>query len=287
MFRGEQKRRVMKLLSNLPAIVYLFLLFYIPLAILLAISFTVPAKFKVIWEFTLENHIRVFTDPRFYMPIINTFFIVTAATIALIIVGFPIAYYLARIKPDLGMKLIFFLIIPVEVNYLIRIYAWRVILGENGFINSLLLSLGIIEEPLTFLFYSWVAVVIVLIHEWLPYVVIPFYVNLVGIPRELYEAAMDLGANRLQVFRTVTLPLVKPALLTVMFIVFIPSLGEFAIPALVGGQSGVMIGVLIDRYLSDFRLAMGAALSFFLLIVTLGLSLLMIRIFGYESLYQR
>jgi len=287
MFRGEDRKRFMTLISNLPTATYVFLLFYIPLGILILISFTVPSKFRVIWEFTLENHIRVFTDPRFYTPILNTFLIVTAATLALIAIGFPIAYYLARVRPDLGLKIIFFLIIPVEVNYLIRIYAWRVILGENGLINSFLISLGLIDKPLTILFYSWVSVVIVLIHEWLPYVVIPFYVNLVGIPRDLYEAAMDLGANKLQVFRSITLPLVKPAILTVMFIVFIPSLGEFAIPALVGGQSGVMIGVLIDRYLTDFRLAMGAALSFFLLIVTLILSLIMIKIFGYESLYQR
>jgi len=169
------------------------------------------------------------------------------------------------------------------VNYLIRVYAWRNILGENGFLNSLLLSLGIIEKPISYLFYSWFAVVIVLIHEWLPYVVIP----LVGIPRQLYEAAMDLGANRWQIFRTITLPLVKPAVLTVLFIVFIPSLGEFAIPSLVGGESGIMLGVLIDRYLSDFRLAFGAALSFILLLVTMGLSILMIKIFGYEALYQR
>ncbi len=284
---GESLQRLRIFLSNLPASAYIFIMFYVSIGILIAISFTVPRKYVVEWSFTLENYVRIFTDPRFLSPILNTFLIVTVATILLIIVGFPIAYYLARVNPNLGIKLIFFLIIPVEVNYLIRVYAWRNILGENGFLNSLLLSLGVIDKPLTFLFYSWFAVVIVLIHEWLPYVVIPFYVNLVGIPRQLYEAAMDLGANRWQIFRSITLPLVKPAVLTVLFIVFIPSLGEFAIPSLVGGESGIMLGVLIDRYLSDFRLAFGAALSFILLLVTMGLSILMIKIFGYEALYQR
>ena len=284
---GEFKKRVETFISNLPSIAYIFALFYIPIVILFLISFTPPRKFIVEWRFTLENYINVFTNPSYYRVLINTFWIVLVATVFLIVVGFPIAYYLARMNRKLGNKILYFLIIPVEINYLIRVYAWRVILGENGLLNSLLIALGIVEKPLTIFFYSWIAVVIVLIHEWLPYVIVPFYVNLIGISDEIYEAAMDLGASRLQIFRTITLPLVKPAILTIVFIVSIPSLGEFAIPYLVGGQSGIMLGVLIDRYLSGFQLAIGATLSFFLLIITLILSLIMIRIFGYEALYAR
>ncbi len=280
-------KRIRMFISNIPSILYILILFYIPIVILLAISFTPPRKFIVEWVFTLENYVNVFTNPNYYRILLNTFWIVIVATIMLIIIGFPIAYYLARMNRRLGAKILYFLIIPVEINYLIRVYAWKVILGENGFLNLLLISLGIIEKPLTIFFYSWVAVVIVLIHEWLPYVIVPFYVNLVGISDEIYDAAMDLGATRLQIFRTITLPLVKPAILTIVFLVTIPSLGEFAIPYLVGGQSGIMLGVLIDRYLSGFQLAIGAALSFFLLVITLILSMIMIKIFGYEALYTR
>lgn len=280
-------RGIRILISNLPSILYLLLLFYIPISILLAISFTPPRKYIVEWVFTLENYINIFTNPNYYRILLNTFWIVIVATVMLIIIGFPIAYYLARMNRELGARILYFMIIPVEINYLIRVYAWRVILGENGFLNLLLISLGIVERPLTIFFYSWMAVVIVLIHEWLPYVIVPFYVNLVGISDEIYEAAMDLGATRLQIFRSITLPLVKPAILTIVFIVTIPSLGEFAIPYLVGGQSGIMLGVLIDRYLGGFQLAIGAALSSFLLLITLILSMIMIRLFGYEALYSR
>ncbi len=275
------------LAGNLPSLAYLLLLFYLPIAILFAISLTRPRKYIVTWEFTLENYVKVFLEPTYYRVLWNTFVIVSVATILLIVVAYPIAYYLARIAPAIGDKLLLYMIIPVEVNYLIRIYAWRVILGENGLLNMLLISLGIVEKPLTIFFYSWFAVVIVIIHEYLPYVVVPFYLNLRGIPREIYEAAMDLGATRLQIIRTIVLPMSKPGLLSVIFIVFIPTLGEFAIPSLVGGQTGLMIGNLIDRYLSQFNLAIGATLSFFLLLFSIIISAIMIRIFGYEALYTR
>ncbi|RLG60029.1 ABC transporter permease [Candidatus Geothermarchaeota archaeon] len=287
----EKRRRFKEvfktILGNIPASLYIFILFYIPMAILLAISFTIPRKYLVIWRFTIENYVRIFTDPTYYRILLNTFWIVTVATILLIIIGYPIAYYLARINVRMGDRILLFTIIPVEINYLIRIYAWRVILGENGLLNSLLIALGVIEEPLTIFFYSWFAVVIVLIHEWLPYVVVPFYVNLRGIPREIYEAAMDLGASRLYILRTITLPLSKPGILSVVFMVFIPTLGEFAIPSLVGGQTGLMLGNLIDRYLGEFNIAIGATLSFFLLLFSIILSIIMIKIFGYEALYSR
>ncbi len=280
-------RRLGYYLGNLPGIIYILLLFYAPIAILFVISLTPPHKYIVIWEFTPINYFKVFTEATYYRILLNTFMIVSVATILLIIVAYPIAYYLARIAPNIGDRLLLFTIIPVEVNYLIRIYAWRVILGENGFLNSLLISMGLIHKPLTIFFYSWFAVVIVIIHEYLPYVVVPFYLNLRGIPNEIYEAAMDLGASKLQILRTITLPLSKPGLLSVVFIVFIPTLGEFAIPSLVGGQTGLMIGNLIDRYLSQFNLAIGATLSFFLLLFSIIISLIMIRLFGYEALYAR
>ena len=290
-YREETSRRFKRifrdLIGNLPGVVYIFILFYIPMAILFIISFTIPRKYIVIWRFTIDNYIRIFTDPSYYRILLNTFWIVTIATTLLIVISYPIAYYLARINTKIGDRLLLFTIIPVEINYLIRIYAWRVILGENGLLNLLLISLGIVEKPLTIFFYSWFAVVIVLIHEWLPYVIVPFYVNLKGIPKEIYEAAMDLGAGKLHVLRTITLPLSKPGVLSVVFMVFIPTLGEFAIPSLVGGQTGVMIGNLIDRYLSQFNLAIGATLSFFLLLFSLILSIIMIKIFGYEALYSR
>lgn len=236
---------------------------------------------------TLENYIRFFTSPIYLRVLLNTLFIVSVAMALLLLVGFPIAYFIARYVRAYGDRLILLMLIPVEINYLIRIFAWRTILGENGILNSLLLTLGIIDHPLQIFFYNWFAIVIVTMHEWLPYVVIPIYISLRGIPRSLYEAAQDLGASRIQTFFKITLPLCKPGILTAIFIVFIPALGEFAIPALVGGKSGYMIGNMIEnQLLAAGNWPLATAASVILLVTSLLIVGIMVKILGMEALYK-
>jgi|Deesub1362B_J571_1020462.scaffolds.fasta_scaffold00003_221 spermidine/putrescine transport system permease protein len=281
------KRRIFSL-TNLPSVIYLLILFYIPVAVLFGISFTKTIRYRIVWTITLENYIYVLTNPLYQKIFLNSLIIVTTAVAMLLLIGYPIAYYLARMNQKWGDKIILFMIIPVEINYLIRIFAWRTILGPVGILNSFMMNIGLIGEPIGFLFYSWFAVVIVTIHEWLPYVVIPLYVSLKGIPRSIYEAAYDLGASRVKTFLTITLPLSKAGFLSALFLVYIPTLGEFAIPALVGGTSGVMIGNLIDdAFMHQQDWSLGSAISFVLLGLSLLITALMVKILGYESLYQR
>ncbi|HID89980.1 MAG TPA: ABC transporter permease [Anaerolineales bacterium] len=272
-------------LNVFPPFIYLLLLFYAPMAILLVMSFWKSGFMHLEPAFTLENYRTFLTSPIHRRVLLNTFLTATGAMAGLVVIGYPIAYFLARMVHKYDTLLIYLLIIPVEINYLIRIYAWKIILGRSGVINSLLMGLGLIDGPLRFLLYSRTAVVIVLIHEWLPYVVIPIYVALKGIPPEVPEAARDLGAGRWGVFRHVLLPLSVPGLFASFILVYIPMLGEFAVPTLVGGPGGYMLGNVIEsQFLSAGNWGLGAAIGFVLLFVTIVLVAVVIKVAGVEEL---
>lgn len=272
-------------LNIFPPFIYLLLLFYAPMAILLVMSFWKSGFMHLEPAFTLENYRTFLTSPIHRRVLLNTFLTATGAMVGLVVIGYPIAYFLARMVRKYDALLIYLLIIPVEINYLIRIYAWKIVLGRSGIINSLLIGLGLIDEPLRFLLYSRTAVVIVLIHEWLPYVVIPIYVALKGIPPEVPEAARDLGAGRWGVFFHVLLPLSVPGLFASFVLVYIPMLGEFAVPTLVGGPGGYMLGNVIEsQFLSAGNWGLGAAIGFVLLFVTMILVAVVIKIAGVEEL---
>lgn len=289
-YRYERWRRVAQqyiglVLNVFPPFIYLMLLFYAPMAILFIMSFWKSGFMSLEPAFTLENY-RAFISSATYRRIMwNTFMVVTGVMGVLILIGYPIAYYLARMVRRYDTLLIYLLIIPVEINYLIRIYAWKIVLGRSGIINAFLMYLGIIDEPLRFLLYSRTAVMIVLVHEWLPYVVIPVYVALKGVPPEIVEAARDLGAGRWGVFRHIYLPLSVPGLFASFVLVYIPMLGEFAIPAIVGGPSGYMLGNVIEsQFLSAGNWGLGSAIGFILLFVTLLLVAVVIKVAGLEEL---
>lgn len=272
-------------LNVFPPFIYLLLLFYAPMAILLVMSFWKSGFMHLEPAFTLENYRTFLTSPIHRRVLLNTFLTATGAMVGLVVIGYPIAYFLARMVRKYDALLIYLLIIPVEINYLVRIYAWKIVLGRSGIINSLLIGLGLIDEPLRFLLYSRTAVVIVLIHEWLPYVVIPIYVALKGIPPEVPEAARDLGAGRWGVFFHVLLPLSVPGLFASFVLVYIPMLGEFAVPTLVGGPGGYMLGNVIEsQFLSAGNWGLGAAIGFVLLFVTMILVAVVIKIAGVEEL---
>ncbi|MBY6142370.1 ABC transporter permease, partial [Leisingera daeponensis] len=167
---------------------------------------------------------------------------VTMATVAL---AYPIAYFIAfrTRKKTLWLLLI---TIPFWSSYLLRVFSWKLILGFNGVMNSALISLGLIEEPLTFLLYNEFAVVLTLAHAWAPFAILPIYVSLQKIDRALLEAATDLGCSRLERFFRVTLPLSVPGIIAGSLIIFIPTVGDYVTPSLVGGSQGKMIANLIQ-----------------------------------------
>ncbi|HVE03198.1 MAG TPA: ABC transporter permease, partial [Rhizomicrobium sp.] len=169
--------------------------------------------------------------------------LVTAITVLL---AYPMAYFVAfRVEKSKFVWLVL-LTIPFWTSYLLRVFAWKVILGYNGVVNSGLMSLGLIHQPLEFLLYNPTAVVVALAHAWAPFAILPIYVSLEKIDRSLLEAAADLGDGTVRRFFRVTLPLSMPGVIAAAVVIFVPTTGDYVTPSLVGGSNGVMIANIIE-----------------------------------------
>jgi spermidine/putrescine transport system permease protein len=204
--------------------------------------------------------------------------IVSASIVAL---AFPLAYYLALSQTRRKYVLLLVLIAPFLTSYLLRVLAWKVILGDQGVINTFFFWIGLRSpnHPISQLLYSRFAVLLVLGYVWLPFVALPIFVSLESLDRRLLEAASDLGASRWHAFRRITLPLSLPGLVAAFLFVFIPTLGEFITPSLVGGASGYMYGnAIVDQFETGFPdWETGSALALFLLAVVAVLTLAFAR----------
>ncbi len=201
----------------------------------------------------------------------------TTSAVWAVIIAFPIAYFLAfGIKKS---KYIWLLIViaPFLTSYLLRIFAWKIILGDQGLFNSALFELGLRnpDNPVSFLIYSQFTVILVLLYAWVPFIILPIFIGLESVDRRLLEAATDMGASRLQAMRKITLPLAAPGIVAAFLFVFIPSIGEYVTPSLVGGNNGYMFGQAIASQFVGGALnwQTGSVLSIFLLCVVLFLAL--------------
>ena len=202
-------------------------------------------------------------------------------SVVVVLLAYPVAYYLALSETKRKYVLLLILIAPFLTSYLLRVLAWKVILGSNGVVNSFLYWLGVRahDDPVSQLLYSRFAVILVLIYIWLPFVALPIFVTLESLDRRLFEAATDLGASRWQTFRRVTLPLSLPGVIAGFLFVFIPTLGEFVTPSLVGGASGYMYGnQIVDLFGTGFPdWQTGSVLALFLLGVVALLTIVFSR----------
>jgi len=195
------------------------------------------------------------------------------------------AYFLAFRVTKYKVLWLMLITLPFWTSYLLRVFAWKVILGYNGVLNSGLISLGIISEPLDFLLYNPSSVIITLVHAWLAFAILPIYVSLEKIDRSLLEAATDLGDSGFERFLRVTLPLSLPGVVSAALLVFIPTVGDYITPAQVGGSSGIMIGTLIQ---SQFGKAnnwpLGSALSIVMMLTVTALVCLLLWGIGYRRI---
>ena len=200
---------------------------------------------------------------------------------AVVIVAYPLAYYLALSGTRRKYVLLLLLIVPFLTSYLLRVLAWKVILGEQGVVNTFLVWVGLrsADHPLSFLLYSRFAVMLVLGYVWLPFVALPIFVTLETLDQRLLEAASDLYASRLQAFVRVTLPLSAPGVVAAFLFVFIPTVGEFVTPSLVGGTGGYMFGnQIVDLFETGFPdWETGSVLAIILLAVISVLTLVIVR----------
>jgi spermidine/putrescine transport system permease protein len=267
-----------------PALLWLLLFFLIPLGIMLVYSFCQRSRYGgVVWEFTIDNYLKV-PKPIYLKPVLRSFWVAAVNTVICLLIGYPAAYYISS-RPTVKVKniLLLLVILPLWTNFVVRTYAWMVILREGGVINTILMKLNLIEKPLELLFTKK-AVIIGLVYGYLPFMIWPLYVSIEKVDRSFLEAANDLGANRFQTFFRVMLPLTLPGIVAGSILVFIPTLGAFVTPDLLGGAKDMMIGNLIqNQYVKVRNWPFGSALSFILLIIVLALLLLYVRFGGNEE----
>ena len=227
---------------------------------------------------TLTNFTDVITDPLYRDVALTTFEIATAAMIVQLIVAVPLAYVIAFKAGRWQLPILLFLVLADELNPMVRIYAWRMLLGREGLINEGLMRIGIIDQPIDALLFSQFAVTLVLSTSYITYTVIPIYGAMKAIDSNVFEAARDLGAGWWTTTRRVLLPLIAPGIFVALLLVYIPLFTDFASPALVGGTSGYMLGnVVNDLVLESGDLNRGAAMS----IIMLALSALF-ALFAYR-----
>ncbi len=228
-----------------PTMVWMLAALAVPLAILVTLSFWTQVYLDFDRSFSLKNYIDFFEKPIYVKLLWKSVKISGAVTLATVLLAYPAAYFIAfKVQKN---KLIWLILItiPFWTSYLLRVFAWKVVLGFNGVINSGLMTLGIIDKPLEFILYNPTAVVITLAHAWAAFAILPIYVSLEKIDRSLLEAAADLGEGPVMSFLRVTLPLSMPGVIAASLLVFIPTVGDYVTPSLVGGPTGIMIGNIV------------------------------------------
>jgi putrescine transport system permease protein len=214
-----------------------------------------------------ENYSYLWEDDLYVNSYINSVKIAAISTLLCLLIGYPMAYGITRSSPATKNVLLMLIILPFWTSFLLRVYAWMGLLADQGTINSLLIWLGVIDEPIRML-YSELAVYIGIVYSYLPFMILPLYANMEKLNMSLNEAAADLGAKPTIAFLTVTLPLTVPGIIAGSLLVFIPATGEFVIPDLLGGGNVLMIGrILSDEFNANSDWPIASAVAIVLLIV--------------------
>ncbi len=290
--RLRENSRLQGLLLISPAMLWMMALLVIPLALTIVTSFgRRDADGNVIYTFTLDNYLRLMGitpegyDSLYVGILWRSVVLGLQTTIIVILLAFPLAYFIARAPAKRRNLYLFLVLVPLWTNFIIRIYAWVMILRTQGVLNATLGWLaglaGIPFQPLD-IYPSQVAVLIGMVYEFLPFMILPIFTSLEKIDPVLYEAAADLGANRLRTFLRVTLPLSLPGMTAGTILVFIPVIGTFVVSDILGGRQVILVGNLIQRQFLDARNPpFGAAASIILMVLTLAFTLFYTRRFGF------
>jgi spermidine/putrescine transport system permease protein len=279
-FRSSSAGPVLALIS--PAALWLLIFFLAPLVLVLLVSLGERGDAgQVVYSWTLKNYARFFGtvgDRYLYVQIfLRSLGIALLNTLLCLLVGYPLAYFIARQAPNRRNVLLLLVMIPFWTNFLVRTYAWMVILRDTGIINNLFLSLGLIARPLPLL-YNQGAVIVGLFYGYLPFMILPLYASIEKLDFSLVEAAQDLGANALRTFLRVMLPLTKPGIVAGSIIVFIPSIGAYVTPDLMGGAKVTMVGNLLQQQFLKVRdWPFGSAVGFILMLTVLAATLYYFR----------
>lgn len=258
-----------------PTLVYALTMLAAPLALLIIMSLWTQDVIEIRRTISLDNYRQVFTEPLYRVLMARSLLIAGIVTLVTVLLAYPIAYFVAFYGGKRRGMWLLLITIPFWTSYLVRIFLWKVILGYNGVLNSGLLGLGLIDQPLTFILYNANAVVITLAHAWAPFAILPLYVSLSRIDHSLLEAARDLGDGPVRRFLRITLPLSMPGLIAAVLIVFIPTVGDYVTPRLLGGTDGLMIANMIEVQFGKANNApLGAALATSAMLIVASVALL-------------
>ena len=256
----------------------------LPIVLLFAYSFWTQNYLDLDKTFTLSSYLKFFGRSVYSELLGKSLLISASVTLATVILAYPMAYFIAFRVTKHKLLWLILITVPFWTSYLLRVFAWKIILGFNGVINSGLIELGLIEEPLVFLLYNNFAVVLTLAHAWAAFAILPIYVSLEKIDRSLLEAATDLGDTPVMRFLRVTLPLSMPGLIAASLLVFIPTVGDYVTPRLVGGTN-IMIGNVIQSMFGvSNNWPFGAALS---VIAMVAITLIICLFLWGTSSYRR
>ncbi|MDF2142428.1 ABC transporter permease [Paenirhodobacter sp. CAU 1674] len=256
-----------------PTAIYAILMLAAPLITIVAYSFFKDGYLTVIHEFTLDNYIATWSDPIFRAILLRSLIVSGLVTLVTVVLAFPIAYYISfNVSASRKSLWIFLITIPFWTSYLIRVFLWKVILGYNGVINSFLGALGL-DDPLRML-NTVGAIAVTLAHAYAPFAILPIFVALEKIDRSLLEAGQDLGESRFMTFLRVTLPLAMPGVVAAVLIVFIPTIGDYVTPELIGGGKLPMVANMIQAQMLPLdNKPMGSAIAVSAMVVVTVISL--------------
>ncbi len=265
----SRSRRSSRLVSRLapyagflPAVVLLGLFFLVPLGIIVCYSFWVTIDYSVVHHWTFDNYHYFFSVSAYVSTMWATLWVAALSTAIAIGLAFPFAYWLSRYVPQrLRLPLLVLVIVPFWTSYLLRVYSWLTILGEKGVLNRFLQWAGITHHPLGVFLYDRPAVILVLVYLYFPFGALTLYSSIERFDWNQLRAAMDLGASPLQAIFRILVPQIRPGIITAIIFVFIPVLGEYLTPQIVGGTGGVMIGNLIVNFFQAAEYTRGAAVS--------------------------
>lgn len=247
----------------------------VPLTIFLGYSFFSVDHGEINHTLTIANYVRFFTDPVFLPVFWNTCLLCLSVAVICVALGYPAAYFLTMLHGRWRYIVLMLLMVPLLMSYVIKIYAIRSILGQNGFLNTMLVGLGILDQPSTLFVFNMNAILLTLTLLLIPFAILPIFLTLERIPQVLLRASDDLGASGVQTFLRITLPLSVPGIASAASFVFVLAIGDFLTPQMVGGVNGFTFGrVLYSQFGTAFNWPFGAALSVALAVVVIAAILL-------------
>jgi spermidine/putrescine transport system permease protein len=254
----------------IPLTVWLAILVVLPLGYVFVYSLWRLQGTTIVHRFTIDNYRQVFTTSLYLKILLRTTENGVMVGIVAILLTYPLAYLIARSESRFKSQLALLVLLPLWVSYLMRVFAWQILLGRQGVINSALLSVGVIDRPLKTLLYGSFSVWIALLHVSLPFVFVPIYVSLERLPANILDAARDLGGGPVRRFLTVIAPLSLPGVVVGFAFAFLEAFGDYVTPTVLGGSQGILIGrVVVSEFGTAFNWPLGSALAFVVLATAL------------------